>query len=112
MIELEEDGLKLLQFTDWHSIRDEYFFIAPKSFFNDLIPRADMLRHRAARQEQRQKERLEKMVAELPAEPMADDAALSADVHGLRVMGRFGIENIAYPRAFPILFNSCPPKEL
>ena len=80
MIEFEEDGLKLLRFTDWHSIRDEYFFIAPKAFFNDLIPRADMLRERAARQEQRQKQRLEKMIAELPVDPAPDDATPSTEV--------------------------------
>ena len=67
-IEHFDEGLQALRFTDWHSIRDEHFFAADKAFFNDLIPKADMLRDRIDHREQRLNKRLNKAIAELDCE--------------------------------------------
>jgi hypothetical protein len=78
MIKLFDEGLQLLRFTDWHSIRDEYFFAADKAFFNDLIPMANLLRDRIDVREQRLNSRLNKVMAELECEVGAEDDTLEA----------------------------------
>ncbi|MDP6676207.1 MAG: hypothetical protein QGI29_01450 [Pirellulales bacterium] len=65
MIQFFDEGLQLIRFTDWHTIRDEHFFAADKAFFNDLIPRANMLRDRIDHRDQRLDNRLNKVMAEL-----------------------------------------------
>ena len=72
LVTFAEDGLRLLRATDWHTIRDEVFNVAPPGFFQELIPRADMLRSRTLLQEQRQQARLE--AAARVANDNADDS--------------------------------------